>query len=1049
MYWPTTAARIIGVPPPLDECVARIRPSRRGNLFATLADDRLGVWEVRPTVIQAAVVRSRQSVDRWGANADVFWAHDARSLIVLTTTSHLIVYSLLPTGVPAYESVPTTSFPPGGGPGEGGELAGWELRCDGVAFAMGRATAVLPQQHSLVITLQHPPAFLTVPYPIPAHLLTPPGSHFPPAPLDGDTEEQVECELWDMGRAEWLLQGTQVPIPVSLGATRTPALPTAYSLLTDDGRAYVMYATSAVELFKSERRQASGTSSSASSSKLSPLPQPKYSGQLLYPLPAQGDEDVQNGLRSLGLIEDVAAVEDKAIHISVNGKLGFAAIGTASGLVHIHVIPAYPQAPRFSHTLDLKRSARSVSLSVDPGAVTALAWTSDGYALAVGHANGWAVWSMGGRLDGYGVAGDDDEPSADAFMNSVAGLFWAPGNNDLFLLSRLDPQRLYAMPFVKSATTGQHSPDNTRYAFLQMDDRVMVYRGADQPDMSVINPESDVWQHTHVPSVYIATNWPLRYASISSDGCFIAVAGRRGLTHYSAASGRWKLFGHEREERAFTVRGGLLWFHHVLIAAVEVEKKYQIRLYSRDLDLGETNVLHAQSLPSPVLVMTLLENSLLVYTADSMLYHFLILPTRESIRIQLCGSMSFAGLVSVPSRVRALSWLIPEAQKRLGDPADDLIVATIIFLVDGRLVLLRPRKAGNDEVRYDMQVLADRIESYWTHLHGVGTLENSLWGYDGRDMRVWLDALTIEATRVNLEADSYESVQASIVLRFDFYPLSILMDKGIIIGVEYETSTRTLPFALFKLQTNTYLFLPQFLRYHLDAKRLSAALAFAANYQDLVYFGHSLEKLLHAVLEDTVDEIGVDSSSAVSVASSRSGRTLALVASFLDHFPESLDVVVGCARKTEFEHWPILFDVVGKPRDLYERCLRAGALRTAASYLLVMHYLEEADDTPETVRLLRLAMAAKEAQLCKELLRFLHSIDDSGAALRAAIDEVGILKPTRTAQASPDRVRVGPINGSIAPEIGLDLDMRRSSGTRTPTAFSPGPAVSLSSPEQP
>jgi hypothetical protein len=40
--------------------------------------------------------------------------------------------------------------------------------------------------------------------------------------------------------------------------------------------------------------------------------------------------------------------------------------------------------------------------------------------------------------------------------------------------------------------------DNTRYAFLQMDDRVLIYRGADQPDLSVINPESDVWQHIKV-----------------------------------------------------------------------------------------------------------------------------------------------------------------------------------------------------------------------------------------------------------------------------------------------------------------------------------------------------------------------------------------------------------------------------------------------------------------------------------------------------------------------------------------------------------------------
>lgn len=43
--------------------------------------------------------------------------------------------------------------------------------------------------------------------------------------------------------------------------------------------------------------------------------------------------------------------------------------------------------------------------------------------------------------------------------------------------------------------------DNTRYAFLQMDDRALVYRGADQPDMSVINPESDVWQHIKVSVV--------------------------------------------------------------------------------------------------------------------------------------------------------------------------------------------------------------------------------------------------------------------------------------------------------------------------------------------------------------------------------------------------------------------------------------------------------------------------------------------------------------------------------------------------------------------
>ena len=74
---------------------------------------------------------------------------------------------------------------------------------------------------------------------------------------------------------------------------------------------------------------------------------------------------------------------------------------------------------------------------------------------------------------------------------------------------------LFTIPLAKSAVTEQQTPvnptsifstvdthpylqENARYAFLQMDDRILVYRGADQPDLSVINPESDVWQHVKV-----------------------------------------------------------------------------------------------------------------------------------------------------------------------------------------------------------------------------------------------------------------------------------------------------------------------------------------------------------------------------------------------------------------------------------------------------------------------------------------------------------------------------------------------------------------------
>jgi hypothetical protein len=48
MYWPTSAARVLGVPFPLDKGrLIRIRQSRKGNFFAALTKDALGVWDVR------------------------------------------------------------------------------------------------------------------------------------------------------------------------------------------------------------------------------------------------------------------------------------------------------------------------------------------------------------------------------------------------------------------------------------------------------------------------------------------------------------------------------------------------------------------------------------------------------------------------------------------------------------------------------------------------------------------------------------------------------------------------------------------------------------------------------------------------------------------------------------------------------------------------------------------------------------------------------------------------------------------------------------------
>ena len=72
-------------------------------------------------------------------------------------------------------------------------------------------------------------------------------------------------------------------------------------------------------------------------------------------------------------------------------------------------------------------------------------------------------------------------------------------------------------------------------------------------------------------------------------------------------------------------------------------------------------------------------------------------------------------------------------------------------------------------MRYDMQILADRIEFCWIHLRGIGALENSLWGYDGKGIKVWLNALNLEMHVHSRE--QIESVQETLNIPLDFYPL--------------------------------------------------------------------------------------------------------------------------------------------------------------------------------------------------------------------------------------------------------------------------------------
>lgn len=88
-------------------------------------------------------------------------------------------------------------------------------------------------------------------------------------------------------------------------------------------------------------------------------------------------------------------------------------------------------------------------------------------------------------------------------------------------------------------------------------------------------------------------------------------------------------------------------------------------MYSRELPLNGSSVLYAESIPAPaVFIGPSGEDSLLVYTYDNILYHYVINAVGRRIGLVQVGQIGFHGIVRAPARVRAISWVLPEDQLR-------------------------------------------------------------------------------------------------------------------------------------------------------------------------------------------------------------------------------------------------------------------------------------------------------------------------------------------------------------------------------------------------
>ncbi|KAJ5637633.1 hypothetical protein N7490_007512 [Penicillium lividum] len=986
-----------------NEAINGLCVSRSGHMFATITESSISLWQTRPTAVVAAIARSSYSLRTYGSNVALLMHPDSTILVVQTLHGYLLTYAVAsdPATRVYRQRFDHTTHPRRqqlthfSAVEESNVVGDISIRFRMAIKIESGIVKALALDQELVVATVKPPAIQCIRW----------------APEASGTQTTSEMLSRILG----------IPKNVSIADMVYDRAMNILIWLTSSGQAY------AVQRVTDTQQDSEG-------------PKKLFHGHCFHDPKEDGE---------------------KAVKVAVNARFSLLTVSCANGEILVYTAKDYTGNVPLSQKLQLPATPTTT------GALTYMSYSPDGYCLFAGYENGWTTWSVFGKPGGNSFTADASlaKSNGEDWLIGISSGCWIGGGSDIILSGRND-RRLWILETARSALTGCFSAANLARGLLQTGTEFILYRGHDLPELMTISGKDSLWHHAQYPPAYLHSQWPIRSTVVSQDGRYVAIAGRRGLAHYSVNSGRWKVFEDSKVENSFAVRGGMCWYGHILIAAVEGDgSSYEIRLYSREAALNNNSIMFIEYLPAPVVFIGPSgEDSLLVYTYDNILYHYIINSSQPQITLVPVGQIAFNGIVRAPSRVRAISWVLPEEQMHNGDPSQDVKVASVILLVDGNLVLLQPMVTESGDLKYDMRVISHDVEYYILMRDQLSfnfappideslpaspsaeialgpsnstlSIRDSLWMFRGQDLLAWNDVHDVL---------QQETVPAPLNIPLDFYPLSVLLNKGIVLGVESELiQRRDVTFTTLKFAIRTHLFLPYFLQYGLINLGTPAALSLCRQFSHLSYFAHGLEILLHHVLDDEVDNESRANKSDEPIL--QEDPLLPIVIAFLQaSLPtrEYLDIVVQCTRKTELRSWRTLFNYLPPPKDLFEQALKLDSLKTAVGYLLVLQAFEDEEQSHDgrieeyVVRLIGLASQKGDWELCAELARFLIALDASGEMLQRAIGRVGLRSWSSRNGTHPG---LGSRSTSAAGVKGLGLSLP----IRTPSWSSLSPTSSLS-----
>ncbi|NWW00237.1 RIC1 protein, partial [Machaerirhynchus nigripectus] len=505
------------------------------------------------------------------------------------------------------------------------------------------------------------------------------------------------------------------------------------------------------------------------------------------------------------------------------------------------------------------------------------------------------------------------------------------------------------------------------------------------------------WHVVQIHSTYLESNWPIRFSAIDKLGQNVAVVGKFGFAHYSLLTKKWKLFGNITQEQTMMVTGGLAWWNDFIVLACYNLNDHQeeLRIYLRTSNLDNAFA-HITKVQAPTLLLSVFRDIVILFRADCSICLYSIERKSEGLNptasIQILQEVSMSRYIPHPFLVVSvtLTSVRTETGITLKMPQQACEAESIMLNLAGQLIMLQRDRSGpqirdkdnNPNQRKHLPfcapvVLAQSVENVWTTCRinkQKRHLSEALWlSCGGAGMKVWLPLFP----RDHRKPHSFLSRRIMLPFHINIYPLAVLFEDALVLGavndtVLYDclytqTSAREhlevlFPFSI--VERTSQIYLHHILRQLLVRNLGEQALLLAHSCATLPYFPHVLELMLHEVLEEE--------------ATSREpipDPLLPTVAKFITEFPLFLQTVVHCARKTEYALWNYLFAAVGNPKDLFEECLMAQDLDTAASYLIILQNMEvPAVSRQHATLLFNTALEQGKWDLCRHMIRFLKAI---------------------------------------------------------------------------